>query len=83
MNKIIGIVVSVAALGTFIGLGEVSAQRDEIPDGYPQSIEPDVVDHLGLAADFADHFDDIGDLAVAVFDLADDLLTDKGKRQSA
>ena len=42
MNKIIRIVVSVAALGTFIGFGEVSAQRDEIPDGYPQSIEPEL-----------------------------------------
>jgi tetratricopeptide (TPR) repeat protein len=83
MNKIIGIVVSVAALGTFIGLGEVSAQRDEMPDGYPQSIEPELQVLLGRLHDEPSSQELLVKVASTYFDLADDFLTDKVKRQAA
>ena len=83
MNKIIGIVVSVAALGTFIGLGEVSAQRGEMPVGYPQSIEPELQVLLGRLRDEPSSPELLVKVASTYFDLADDFLTDKVKRQAA
>jgi tetratricopeptide (TPR) repeat protein len=83
MNKNIGIVVSVAALGTFIGLVDVSAQRDEMPAGYPQSIEPEVQRLLSRLRNEPSSPELLVKVASTYFDLADDLLTDKGKRQAA
>lgn len=83
MNKIIGIVVSVAALGTFIGFGEVLAQRDEISVGYPQSIEPELQTLLGRMRNEPSSPELLVKVASTYFDLADDFLTDKVKRQAA
>lgn len=83
MNKIIGIVVSIAVLGTFIGLGKAWAQRDEIPDGYPKSIEPELQVLLGRLRDEPSSPELLVKVASTYFDLADDLLTDKVKRQAA
>ncbi|HKQ34319.1 MAG TPA: tetratricopeptide repeat protein [Nitrospiraceae bacterium] len=83
MNRIIGIVVSVAVLGTFIGLGKAWAQRDEIPEGYPQSIEPELQVLLGRLRDQPSSPDLLVKVASTYFDLADDLLTDKAKQQAA
>jgi tetratricopeptide (TPR) repeat protein len=85
MNKstIIGIVVSVAVVGTCIGLKEVSAQRDEVPVGYPQSIEPELQALLGRLRDKPSSPELLVQVASTYFDLADDLLTDKVKRQAA
>lgn len=83
MNKIIGIVVSVAVLGTFINLGEVSAQRDELPVGYPQSIEPELQTLLARLGDEPASPELLVKVASTYFDLADDFLTDKVKRQAA
>jgi len=83
MNKIIGIVVSVAVLGTFIGFEEVLAQRDEIPVGYPQSIEPELQALLGRLRNEPSSPELLVKVASTYFDLADDFLTDKVKRQAA
>ncbi len=83
MNKVIGIVVSVAVLVTCLGLGEAWAQRDEIPDGYPQSIEPELQELLGRLRNEPASSELLVKVASTYFDLADDLLTDKVKRQAA
>jgi tetratricopeptide (TPR) repeat protein len=83
MNKIIGIVVSAAALGTWIGLGEVSAQRDELPVGYPQSIESELQALLSRLHNEPSSPELLVKMSSTYFDLADDFLTDKAERQAA
>jgi tetratricopeptide (TPR) repeat protein len=83
MNKIIGIVVSAAVLGAFITLGGVSAQRDELPVGYPQSIEPELQALLARLRNEPSSPELLVKVASTYFDLADDFLTDKAKRQAA
>ena len=83
MKKIVGIVVSVAALGMGLGFGEVSAQRDELPVGYPRSIEPELQALLGRLREEPSSPELLVRVASTYFDLADDLLTDKMQRQAA
>jgi hypothetical protein len=40
MGKIRWIIASLAALDILIGTGHAFAQRNEMPAGYPQSLEP-------------------------------------------
>lgn len=83
MNRIIGIVVTVVMLGMCIGPREVWAQRDEMPVGYPQSIEPQLQALLGRLRDEPSSSELLVKVASTYFDLADDLLTDRIKRQAA
>lgn len=83
MNKIAGIFLSLVALGTCIGLDEVSAQREEIPAGYPQSIEPELQALLLRLGNKPSSPELLVKVSSTYFDLADDLLTDKAKRQAA
>ena len=83
MNKIVGILVSLVALGMCMGLDEVSAQREEIPAGYPQSIEPELQALLARLRNEPSSPELLVKVASTYFDLADDFLTDKEKRQAA
>jgi len=83
MNRIVGIVVIVVMLGMCIGPREVWAQRDEMPVGYPQSIEPQLQALLGRLRDEPSSSELLVKVASTYFDLAYDLLTDKVKRQEA
>jgi tetratricopeptide (TPR) repeat protein len=70
-------------VSTGLGLQEVLAQRDELPVGYPQSIEPELQALLGRLRDKPSSPDLLVKVASTYFDLADDLLTDNVKRQAA
>jgi tetratricopeptide (TPR) repeat protein len=83
MNTIIAIFVGLSFLATCIGLGEVSAQRDQIPVGYPQSIEPELQALLARLRNEPSSPELLVKVASTYFDLADDFLTDKAKRQAA
>jgi tetratricopeptide (TPR) repeat protein len=83
MNPIVGIVVSLVVLGTCIGPDDVYAQREEIPAGYPQSIEPELQALLGRLRNEPSSPELLVKVSSTYFDLADDLLTDKAKRQAA
>lgn len=83
MNRDIGIAVSVAALGTVLGLGEVSAQRDTMPVGYPQSIESELQALLSRLRNEPSSPELLVKVASTYFDLADDFLTDRAKRREA
>jgi tetratricopeptide (TPR) repeat protein len=83
MKTIVGIVVSAAAIGTCIGLGEVSAQRDEMPVGYPQSIESELQALLSRSHKEPSSPELLVKVSSTYFDLADDFLTDKAERQAA
>ena len=83
LHKIVGILISVVALGTCIGFDEASAQREEIPAGYPQSIEPELQALLGRLRSEPSSPELLVKVASTYFDLADDFLTDKAKRQAA
>jgi tetratricopeptide (TPR) repeat protein len=63
--------------------GPASAQRDEMPPGYPQSIEKDLQSLLSRLRDGNPSPQLLAQVASTYFDLADDLLTDERRRLEA
>ncbi len=41
-------------------------------EGKKLSLKHNVINHFGLGSNFIDHFDDIGDLLITVFNLLED-----------
>jgi tetratricopeptide (TPR) repeat protein len=70
-------------LGLLIGTGQAFAQRDEMPVGYPQSLEADLSSLLGRLREGSASPGLLVRVASTYFDLADDFLTDEGKRRTA
>ncbi len=83
MGKIRWIIASLVALDILIGTGQAFAQRNEMPAGYPQSLEPALQALLGRLHEGNPSPGLLVRLAEAYFDLADDLLTDEAKRRAA
>ena len=83
MGKIRWIIASLVALDILIGIGQAFAQRNEMPAGYPQSLEPALQALLGRLHEGNPSPGLLVRLAEAYFDLADDLLTDEAKRLAA
>src|SRR5262249_24936504 len=59
-------------LGIFIETSQALAQRDEMPAGYPQSIEPELQTLLGRLRDQPSSSELLVKIASTYFDLADD-----------
>src|SRR5262249_260300 len=74
---------SLVSLGVVIGSSQGMAQRDEMPAGYPQSIEPELQTLLGRLRDQPSSPELLVKIASTYFDLADDFLTEKVQRQAA
>jgi tetratricopeptide (TPR) repeat protein len=75
-----------ATLCTFIGFqgaGDTLAQRDDMPIGYPQSIETDLQALLTRLRDGKPSAELLVRVSSTYFDLADDLLTDEKRRREA
>lgn len=83
MNRAIWTLPILVSLGVVLGTGLALAQRDELPAGYPQSIEPELQALLGRLRDHPSSPELLVKVASTYFDLADDLLTDKSKRYAA
>jgi tetratricopeptide (TPR) repeat protein len=83
MNRATLVLESLVLLGVFIGTSQALAQRDEMPAGYPQTIEPELQTLLGRLRDQPSSPELLVKVASTYFDLADDFLTDKVKRQAA
>ena len=83
MNYIGWIVQCVIVLGMTVGAGQVFAQRDEMPVGYPQSLEPSLQVLLSRLREGDPSPGLLVQVASTYFDLADDLLTDEKKRRAA
>lgn len=83
MKQIRGIIFSVALIGVALGTAQAHAQRNEMPAGYPQSLEADLASLLGRLRDGNVTSGLLVQLASTYFDLADDLLTDEKKRRTA
>lgn len=66
-----------------IGSAPAFAQRNEMPTGYPQSIEPALQSLLNQRREENPSPELLVRLAETYFDLANDLLTDEGKRREA
>lgn len=71
------------AIGVLFTGAQASAQRDEMPPGYPQSLEPALEEllkrsHAGQPSPAL-----LVQIASTYFDVADDLLTDEKQRQAA
>lgn len=83
MTMTTSIMASLLVVGALIASDRASAQRNEMPPGYPQSLEKD----LRMLLDRVDKGNPSPELLVQLaetyFDLADDLLTDKSKRLAA
>ena len=77
------IVHCVMVLGLAVGAGHVFAQRDEMPVGYPQSLEPSLQVLLKRLHEDGPSPPLLVQVASTYFDLADDLLTDDKKRYAA
>lgn len=77
------IVQTAVVLSVLIGAGQVFAQRDEMPVGYPQSLKSDLQSLLGRLRDGNPSPELLVRVASTYFDLADDLLTDEKKRREA
>ena len=73
----------VMMLGMAVGAGQVFAQRDEMPVGYPQSLEPSLQVLLSRLREGSPSPPLLVQVASTYFDLADDLLTDEKKRRAA
>ncbi|MBX3302743.1 MAG: tetratricopeptide repeat protein [Nitrospira sp.] len=71
------------ALGVSVGIGPALAQRDEMPPGYPQSLEADLHSLLNRLREGKPLPELLVRLSSTYFDLADDLLTDDNKRREA
>ncbi|MDO9116923.1 MAG: tetratricopeptide repeat protein [Nitrospira sp.] len=83
MNRATWIGVGCIVLATLIGTGQALAQRDEMPAGYPQSLEGDLSSLLARLNEGDASPGLLVQLASTYFDLADDLLTDEKKRRTA
>lgn len=64
-------------------VGHVFAQRDEMPPGYPQSLEGELQTLLARLNDSKPSAELLVKLAFTYFDLADDWLTEEKKRREA
>lgn len=76
-------IAGLVALGALLGVCETVAQRHEMPAGYPQSIEADLQALLDKVREGTPSAGLLVRLSETYFDLADDLLTDEGKRREA
>ncbi len=77
------IIAGLFVLGAFLDVREVFAQRNEMPAGYPLSLEADLQMLLRKVREGAPSPGLLVRLSETYFDLADDLLTDEGKRREA
>jgi hypothetical protein len=77
------IAASLFVCGAFITSDHASAQRNEMPPGYPQSLEKDLQALLDRVDKGKPSLEVLVRLAETYFDVADDLLTDKTKRLAA
>lgn len=83
MKRIGWIAGCILAIGIAVEAGQVFAQRNEMPAGYPQSLEADLASLLGRLRDGGVTSGLLVQLASTYFDLADDWLTDDKRRQEA
>src|SRR5262245_2614123 len=83
MNRATLVMGYLMSLGVFMGNGQALAQRDEMPAGYPQTIEPELQALLGRLRKEPSSPELLVKVASTYFDLADDFLTDKVKQQAA
>lgn len=83
MNRATWIGVGCIVLATLIGTGQALAQRDEMPAGYPQSLEGDLSSLLARLSEGDASPGLLVRVASTYFDIADDLLTDEKKRRTA
>jgi len=74
---------SLLVVGPFIASDHALAQRNEMPPGYPQSLEQDLQALLDRVDKGKPSPELLVRLAETYFDVADDLLTDKTKRLAA
>jgi tetratricopeptide (TPR) repeat protein len=77
------VIASLIALGILMGSERTFAQRNEMPVGYPQSLESTLQVLLGRLHEGNPSPGLLVRLAETYFDVADDLLTDEGKRRAA
>ncbi|MDF0666119.1 MAG: tetratricopeptide repeat protein [Nitrospira sp.] len=77
------IAASLLVVVALIASDRASAQRNEMPPGYPQSLEKDLQALLDRVDEGNPSPELLVQLAETYFDLADDLLTDKAKRLAA
>ncbi len=70
-------------LGFCMGVESASAQRDDMPPGYPQSLEADLEVLLTRLRQGKPSPELLVQVSSTYFDLADDLLTDDKKRREA
>src|SRR5262249_29772287 len=83
MNRATLMLGSLVSLGLVIGSSQGMVQRDEMPAGHPQSIEPELQTLLGRLRDQPSSPELLGKMRSAYVDLADDYLTEKVQRQAA
>ena len=83
MTLTTSIAASLLVVGAFIISDHASAQRNEMPPGYPQSLEKDLRTLLDKVDEGNPSPELLVRLAETYFDLADDLLTDKTRRLTA
>ncbi len=77
------IMCGVVLIAVLFGAVHAQAQRNEMPAGYPQSLEADLDALLGRTRTGTVSSGLLVQLASTYFDLADDLLTDDKRRQEA
>jgi tetratricopeptide (TPR) repeat protein len=82
-NKARWILATLVSLGLFIGGGRSFAQRDAMPIGYPQSLEPALQSLLTQLREGHSSPALLVQVSSTYFDLADDLLTEEKQRQAA
>lgn len=83
MTMTTSIATSLLLVGALIASDHALAQRNEMPPGYPQSLERDLQALLARVDEGNPSPELLVQLAEIYFDLADDLLTDKPKRLAA
>ncbi len=66
-----------------LGVGETSAQRGDMPAGYPKTLETDLQRLLERVREGPRTSELLVQVSSTYFDMADDLLTDEGKRRAA
>lgn len=77
------VISSCLALGFVVGVGAAFAQRDDMPVGYPQSLETDLQALLLRLGEGRPSPDLLVQVSSTYFDLADDLLTGEKARREA
>jgi tetratricopeptide (TPR) repeat protein len=83
MIRIKWIINFVVVVGITLGAERAFAQRDEMPTGYPQSLEVDLQSLLGRLREGSVSPGLLVRVASTYFDLADDFLTDEKRRREA